>query len=198
MLLSIGLIDCAFTATATVPVFNITELRSTLCLSLAPRYQLPHEHHDEMSYRFAVPHLFVCAGSDDTGEAVNCTCDSWQYMHADGEWRSEVTFPGDGVNSTPALSGSLFNSTKNGGITVSPIPASIAPAVSDSLYGRTIQLNLTCNQEAVVEKNESCVLFQVEFNNFRWNKDTALKWFVSVAPIDVSKLQVLIFLQSGA
>lgn len=50
---------------------------------------------------------------------------------------------------------------------MSGIPASIATAVSDSLYGRPIRLNLTCNQESpVVEEEESCVLFKVDFTNF--------------------------------
>lgn len=105
------------------------------------------------------------AGTDGTEEAVNCTGRSWQYLTADGEWRTNVTFPND--DQTSVKFDGFFNSTGSGEFTVSSIPASIAPAVSDTLYGRTIQANLTCNQDDMVDEGDSCVSFQVEFNNYR-------------------------------
>lgn len=111
-----------------------------------------------------------CTANDGTEEAVDCTGDSWQYQAADGAWKTEVSFPTNGDDefdpNSVAFEGFL-SATGDGGITVSGIPASIATAVSDSLYGRPVRLNLTCHQEsAVVEEEESCVIFMVDFTNY--------------------------------
>lgn len=116
--------------------------------------------------------ICVPSASDGTEEAANCTADSWRYQTADGEWRTDLGFPADEDDSdspAPVTFEEFFNVTGDGEITVPGIPASIAPAMSDSLYGRTIQLNLTCEQAqltAVVDEEDSCVLFQVEFSTY--------------------------------
>lgn len=110
-----------------------------------------------------------CTANDGTEETVDCSGDSWQYQAADGTWRTEVSFPTDGAESdqNPVSFGGFLNATGNGEITVSGIPSSIAVAVSDSLVGRPIRLNLTCNLGSpVVEQEESCVLFGVDFTNY--------------------------------
>lgn len=76
-----------------------------------------------------------------------------------------LTFPEE--DSEVVTFDGVFNATGDGGITVSSIPSSIAPAMSNSLFGRTIQLNLTCDQPDVVSEDDACVLFQVEFTNYR-------------------------------
>lgn len=98
---------------------------------------------------------------------MDCVGDSWRYQLANGDWRTEVNFP-DEDSTAAAFDGLLFNATADGVFTVSGIPASIAPAVSDSLYGRTIQLDLDCNQEDAVDDADACVLFQVNFTNYRY------------------------------
>lgn len=121
--------------------------------------------------------------SNDTeveGEEVDCTGDAWRYQTADGDWRTEVTYPDKEMMSSSVSFDGFFNAT-GGEVTVSSIPASIAPAVSDTLYGRTIQLNLTCNHQAdtsslrlSVDEQDSCVLFQVEFSNYRYDYSSIL------------------------
>lgn len=121
------------------------------------------------------------AGTDGTEEAVNCTGRSWQYLTADDEWRTNVTFPNE--DQTSVRFDGFFNSTGSGEFTVSSIPASIAPAVSDTLYGRRIQVNLTCNQEDdMVDEGDSCVSFQVEFSNYRCVNVTLAARQVMLAP----------------
>lgn len=107
------------------------------------------------------------AANDGTEEAVDCVGDSWRYQLANGDWRTEVNFPDPDSTAPATFDGMLFNATADGNFTVSGIPASIAPAVSDSLYGRTIQLDLACNQEDAVDDADACVLFQVNFTNYR-------------------------------
>ncbi|CAM9360309.1 unnamed protein product, partial [Scytosiphon promiscuus] len=114
----------------------------------------------------------VYLASDGTEEAVDCLAESWQYETADGEWRTDLAFPADEDSSdspAPVTFEDLFSVTGDGAMTVSGIPASIAPAISDSLYGRTIQVNLTCDEAqlpAVVDQEDSCVLFQVESSTY--------------------------------
>lgn len=116
--------------------------------------------------------MFVPSAGDGTEDAVDCTADSWRYQTADGEWRTELGFPADeDVSDSPAPVSfeGFFNVTAGGEVTVSGIPASIAPAMSDSLFGRMIQLNLTCDDaelSASVNVEESCVLFQVDFSTY--------------------------------
>ncbi|CAM9231177.1 unnamed protein product [Hapterophycus canaliculatus] len=124
------------------------------------------------AWTFGGANPVVYLASDGTEEAVDCTADSWRYQTADGEWKTVLGFPADEDDSdspAPVSFEGFFNVTGDGEITVSGIPSSIAPAMSDSLYGRTIQLNLTCDESqlsAIVDEEDSCVLFQVEFSTY--------------------------------
>lgn len=63
----------------------------------------------------------------------------------------------------------LFNATGEGDLVVSEIPESKAVAVSDSLFGNTIELDLTCSDDAgIIDADESCVQFMVNFTNTRY------------------------------
>ncbi|CAN0261324.1 unnamed protein product [Ectocarpus sp. 12 AP-2014] len=123
----------------------------------------------------------VYLADDGTEEADDCTGDSWRYQAADGEWKTELSFPAtwESSDAAPMVSfEGFFNATGDGEVTVSGIPTSIAPAVSDSLYGRNIEFALTCNQEdpAVMEE-DSCVLFQVDFMNYSPTFDVNMALF---------------------
>lgn len=43
-----------------------------------------------------------------------------------------------------------------------------AVAMSDTLFGRTIELAVTCDQEYFVPEEEACVVFKVNFTNSRY------------------------------
>lgn len=121
---------------------------------------------------------------------MDCTGDSWQYQAADGVWKTDVAFPtnGDESDPTPVSIEGFLNATGDGGITVSGIPATIAAAVSDSLYGRPIRLSLTCSQDSpVVQEEESCVLFELGFTNYSpgFNVNMALYRFKGEANRDI-------------
>lgn len=50
---------------------------------------------------------------------------------------------------------------------IDPYPADVAVAISDSLFNRTIEVSLTCDQEQVVAEEDSCVQFNLNFTNAR-------------------------------
>lgn len=62
--------------------------------------------------------------------------------------------------------------TNGSDVMVDPPPAYSAVAFSDSLYGRTVQLNITCTREdgsdlLTSSDGDSCVRFEVNFTNYR-------------------------------
>lgn len=143
--------------------------------------------------------LSVVAADDGTEEAVDCTGDSWRYQAANGEWKTELSFPAtwESSDTAPMVSfEGFFKATGDGEVTVSGISTSIAPAVSDSLYGRIIELALTCNQEdPVVMEEDSCLLFHVEFTNYSPIFDVNMALFrfegnSSSAGLDLSVLRI--------
>lgn len=88
---------------------------------------------------------------------------------AGGAYETNVAFPDSDSNTTTAdvsVDG-LFNAT-GGYVLVDSIPAEIAVAVSDSLYGRTIEVSLSCSQEEAVAEEDSCIVFEVNFTNARY------------------------------
>lgn len=50
---------------------------------------------------------------------------------------------------------------------IDPYPVDVAVAISDSLFNRTIEVSLTCDQEPVVAAEDSCVQFNLNFTNAR-------------------------------
>lgn len=55
---------------------------------------------------------------------------------------------------------------------VSPPNVSEAVAFTDSLYGRTIQVNITCTRTdgsdlSLQDQDDSCILFEVNFTTYR-------------------------------
>lgn len=105
--------------------------------------------------------------SETESYAVNCTVTSWQYM-SNGTWETALYYP-DEVPTNPTEFQGLF-SANGSDLLVAPVPASLAPALSDSLYGRTVQVDLVCDTEhipATVQDDDSCVIFEVEFTNYR-------------------------------
>lgn len=161
---------------------------------LQPRLCSPHQR----APRNSLFSLSLVAADDGTEEAVDCTGDSWRYQAADGEWKTELSFPAtwESSDAAPMVSfEGFFNATGDGEVTVSGIPASIAPAVSDSLYGRNIELALTCNQEdPVVLEEDYCVQFQVDFTNYSPTFDVNMALFRfegnSSAGLDLSVLRI--------
>lgn len=107
--------------------------------------------------------------SDTEGERVNCTSTAWQYFGANDTRKTEVAFPDEEPTNATAFE-ELFIATNGSYLKVAAVPAERAVAVSDSLYGWTIQINLTCDQDAVVEEEDSCVIFEVDFTNYRWGR----------------------------
>lgn len=105
--------------------------------------------------------------SDTETYTVNCTVTSWQYL-SNGTWETALYYPAEEpVNPTEFQELFSANGTD---LIVPPVPASLAPALSDSLYGRTVQVNLMCDTEyipATVEGEDSCVIFEVDFTNYR-------------------------------
>lgn len=173
---------------------GILNNRARTPYGLQPRPCSPHQR----APRNSLFSLSVAAEDDGTEEAVDCTGDSWRYQAADGEWKTELSFPATWESSDVApmvYFEGFFNATGDGEVTVSGIPTSIAPAVSDSLYGRNIELALTCNQEdPVVVEEDSCVLFQVEFTNYSPTFDVNMALFrfegKSSACLDLSVLRI--------
>ncbi|CAB1120088.1 unnamed protein product [Ectocarpus sp. CCAP 1310/34] len=76
-------------------------------------------------------------------EAIDCTGDSWRHQAADGEWKTELSFPAtwESSDAAPIVSfEGFFYAIGDVEVMISGIPTSIAPAVADSLYGRNIEL----------------------------------------------------------
>lgn len=118
------------------------------------------------------PEIYRAATTtDDQTIPVNCTGDGWRYFSADGAAKTDLTYPDsslEATNTEVSFDG-LFNATGEGDLVVSEIPESKAVAVSDSLFGNTIELDLTCSDGAgVVDVVASCVQFMVNFTNNRY------------------------------
>lgn len=50
---------------------------------------------------------------------------------------------------------------------IADYPADVAVAISDSLFGRLIEVFMTCDQSAVVAEEDACVQFHLNFTNSR-------------------------------
>lgn len=109
------------------------------------------------------------ANGNETTEALNCTATSWRYMLTDDTYETVVTYPDSEFNTTntEVAFADLFTA-QGEDLYVSPIPAGKAVAVSDSLFGRPIEVALSCSgQQQVTSDDESCVLFHANFTNTR-------------------------------
>lgn len=60
----------------------------------------------------------------------------------------------------------LFEANKHE-LMIDSYPEDVAVAISDSLFGVNIEVFLSCDQEPVVDAEDSCVLFNLNFTNSR-------------------------------
>lgn len=97
------------------------------------------------------------------------------------KWSSNLTFPAAENEETENIPvGDLFyvNGTDLG---VKSVPAASAVAFSDSLFGRTVQLNITCERAdgspfvITPEQGDSCIFFQVNTTNYRYGDDVDVR-----------------------
>ena len=77
-------------------------------------------------------------------------------------------------------------STEGNRILIDSYPPEKAVAISDSLFGREIELAVTCDQQVSVPVEDSCVVFKLNFTNSRCVPGGAsLSWLlVVVSPVD--------------
>ena len=108
--------------------------------------------------------------SEQTTAVTNCTGTSWRYQLADGSYTAKLSSPDAdsyGDTSKETLEG-LFNASADN-LVVDSIPWSSAVAASDSLYGRPVEVFVSCEIEGDIEVDDedSCVKFEVNFTNTR-------------------------------
>lgn len=117
----------------------------------------------------------VGAGDDPTAN-ITCTGISSSYHVGNNIWSTEVDFPvaeGEDTESIPM--GDMFHANGTD-LWVSSVPASMAVALYDSLYGREVRLDVTCTDAngaeilPTVDDGDSCILFELNFTNYRYVK----------------------------
>ncbi|CAM9377775.1 unnamed protein product [Ectocarpus sp. 12 AP-2014] len=98
---------------------------------------------------------------------VNCSVDSWRYLLDNNvTYATNVTFPDANAteNATEVSVPGLF-AAESHELFIDSYSADKAVAISDSLFGRTIEVALSCDQVQTVTVEDSCLQFQLNFTN---------------------------------
>eukprot|EP00904_Undaria_pinnatifida_P013748 jgi/Undpi1/9503/HiC_scaffold_27.g11959.m1 len=105
---------------------------------------------------------------EETKAVRNCTGTSWRYLLADGTYTTNLSFPDakSKDETTKVAFPGLFNASADD-LVVDSIPTGKAVAASDSLYGRTVEVTLSCEVEddEDLDDEDACVMFEVNFTN---------------------------------
>eukprot|EP00903_Cladosiphon_okamuranus_P014909 g13805.t1 len=123
------------------------------------------------------PLLYVENEAEWVAPQVNCNATSWRYRLVDGVngtdpiYATSMTFPND--NGTEVGHENLFMA-QGTRLLIDSYPIEKAVAISDTLFGRKIEVGLTCDQEYFVSEEEACVVFKLNFTNSSPEPDAEL------------------------